>query len=54
MTRKKEREKRPQSVDTTLAEKMETEFLLVLISVLVTKVHHAQGVKKGLILDISD
>lgn len=43
---KKEREKRLQSVDTTLAEKMETESLLVLISVLVTKVHHVQGVKK--------
>lgn len=45
---KKEREKRPQSVDTTLAEKME--FQLVLISVFVTKVHHVQGVKIGLIL----
>lgn len=43
---KKEREKRLQSVDTTLAEKMETESLLVLISVPVTNVHHVQGVKK--------
>lgn len=35
-------------------ETADTETGLVLISVLVTKVHHAQGVKKGLILDVSD